>query len=292
MRLSARATSPDLIECGVEDLTPVRVLNDRLSEAHRMEAVGRLATQVAVRCGYLLGGVQQNAQQWLMTDGCDVTSRHHGEMLLEDVSQAAGLLRQFADYGDEENRSPGMVELRTVVRDVAPVLKRIAGDDVEVQLPAASAPLNIDAGAERVKRLLVNLAASARERMPLGGRLKIELGTTVVDRHFVARHPNVRLGPHALVTVTESRRATRTDGLLNLHEHEAGSSPRGAAIQTRVDLGALQELIGHCGGHLWMTVEPAGDTIVKIRLPLVTAYGEPPRRPLRRVPALARWFQH
>ena len=295
VRLTARAASADTIECGVEDLTPIRVLNDRLSQAHRMEAVGRLATEVAVTCGSLLGGVQQSAQQWLMTDGSQPVSRHDAEMLIEELARAAALLRTLAAYGDEESRSPGLVELRTVVREVAPVLRRVAGDGVEVQLPGASAPLNIDAGAECVKRLLVNLAASGRERMPFGGRLKIELGTIVVDRYFAAKHPNVRLGLHALVTLTESRRATRTDGLLQLHDNEAGSSSRGIAVQTRVDLGPLQELLAHCGGHLWMTIDPAGDRVVKIRLPLVTAYGEPSRRslaPLRRVPTLAHWFQH
>jgi two-component system cell cycle sensor histidine kinase/response regulator CckA len=189
-----------------------------------------------------------------------------------------------------------VVELRTVVRDVAPILKRVAGDAVEVQLPAAaSAPLNVDAGAERVKRLLVNLAAYGRERMPLGGQLKIELGTIVVDRHFAAKHPNVRLGPHALVTVTESRRATRTDGPLQLRDNEAGSSSRSVAVQTGVDLGTVQELVTECGGHLWMTVEPAGGMVVKIRLPLVTSYGEPPRRTSAlggRVRTLGNWLQH
>ena len=295
VRLSACATSSDLIEASVEDLTPIRVLNDRLSQAHRMEAVGRLATEVAVTCGSLLGGVHQNAQQLLMTDDSNSVSRHRGEMLLDEISRAAGLLRQLAAYGDEESRKPATVELRTVVRDVAPVLKRVAGDAVEVELPAASAPLNVDAGAERVQRLLVNLAAYGRERMPLGGRLKIELGTTVVDRHFAAKHPNVRLGPHALVTVTESRRATRTDGSLQLHDDEAGSSSRSVAVQTGVDLGTLQELVAECGGHLWMTVEGGGDMVVKIRLPLVTSYGEPPRRTSARggrVRTLGHWFQH
>jgi len=294
VRLSACATSTDLIEAGVEDLTPLRVLNDRLGQAHRMEAVGRLATEVAVTCGSLLDGVHQNAQQLLMTDGSNLASTHRGEMLLEEISRAGGLLRQLAAYGDEESRKPAMVELRTVVRDIAPVLKRVAGDGVEVQLPAASAPLNVDAGAERIQRLLVNLAAYGRERMPLGGQLKIELGTIVVDRHFTAKYPNVRLGPHALVTVTESRRATRTDGLPPLHENEAGSGSQSVAVQTRVDLGTLQELVGECGGHLWMTVEPAGDMVVKIRLPLVTAYGEQPRRPSAlggRVRTLGHWFQ-
>jgi signal transduction histidine kinase len=278
VRLSACAISSDLIEAGVEDLTPIRALNDRLSQAHRMEAVGRLAIEVAVTCGSLLSSVHQNAQQLLMTDDSNPASRYRSEMLLEEISRAAGLLRQLAAYSDEEGRQPAMVELRTVLRDVAPVLKRVAGDGVEVQLPAASAPLNVDAGAERIQRLLVNLAAYGRERMPLGGRLKIELSRIVVDRHFAAKHPNARLGPHALITVTGSRRATRTDGPVQLHDNDAGSNSGSVSIQTGVDLGTLQELVAECGGHLWMTVEPVGDMVVKIRLPLVTSYGEPPRR--------------
>ena len=250
---------------------------------------------MAVTCGSLLSGVHQSAEQWLITDGTDPASRYQREMLLQAVSRAAGLLRQLAAYGDEESGRPAVVELRTVVRDVAPVLKRVAGDAVEVQLPAASTPLKVDAGVERVKRLLVNLAAHGRERMPFGGRLKIELGTIVVDRHFAAKHPNVRLGPHALLTVTESRRATPTHERLQLHDNELGPSSRSVAVQTGVDLGTLQELIRDCGGHLWMTVEPVGDMVVKIRLPLVSSYGEPLRRTLAlggRVRALGQWFQH
>ena len=295
VRVSACATSADLIEFGVEDLTPVRVLQDRLSQAHRMEAVGRLAAEVAVTCGNLLRGVQQNAEQWLLTNGSDTASRQHGEVLLEEMSRAAGLLTQLAAYGDQESRRPAVAELGAVVRGIAPVLRRVAGDAVKVQLPAASAPLNVDAGAERVERLLVNLAAYGRERMTSGGQLKIELGTIVVDRHFTDKHPNVRLGPHALVTVTESRRTTQADRLLQLPGTEAGrESQTTVAVPASVDLGTLQELVGECGGHLWMTVQPPGDMVVKIRLPLRTSYDEPPQRTLvpDRVRAIASWFQH
>ena len=90
VRLSACAMSSDVIECGVEDLTPIRVLHDRLSQAHRMEAVGRLATEVAVTCGNLLTGVHENAQQWLMTDGSQPASRHHGECCSKRLHVQAG----------------------------------------------------------------------------------------------------------------------------------------------------------------------------------------------------------
>jgi hypothetical protein len=118
-----------------------------------------------------------------MTAGANTASQPHAEMLLGDVSRTAGLLRQLATCGEEQARTPRLVDLNTLVRDLQPVLKRVAGDDVAVQLRDASSPLNVDVGVERVERLFVNMASYGRERMPFGGRLTIDLGTVVVGRH-------------------------------------------------------------------------------------------------------------
>ncbi len=147
--------------------------------------------------------------------------------------------------------------LNTLIRDLEPVLKRVAGGDVDIQLQDVSSPLNVDVGTEQVERLLVNLASYGRGRMPSGGRLRIELGTIVVDRRFATKHPNVRLGLHAMITVTEVRRAARTDG-----------PPDPRAQRPGVDFGTLQGLVSECGGHLWMKVLPLGEMVAKIRLPL------------------------
>ena len=112
------------------------------------------------------------------------------------MTRAAGLLQELAACGDEQQaRTPMLVDLNTLIRDLEPVLKRVAGGDVDVQLQDGSSPLNVDVGTERVERLLVNLASYGRGRMPFGGQLRIELGKSVVDRRFAAKHPNVRLGP-------------------------------------------------------------------------------------------------
>ena len=55
-----------------------------------MEAVGRLASEVAVTCANLLGDVHQDAQRWLRTVGTDTSLRHQGEMLLDEVTRAGG----------------------------------------------------------------------------------------------------------------------------------------------------------------------------------------------------------
>jgi PAS domain S-box-containing protein len=268
VRLSASPVASDLIEITAEDLTRVRVLQERLDKAHRMEAVGRLASEVAATCGNLLDDIRQHAQEGLMT--ADAASRRHGELLLDDASRATGFLRQLSACGEEQARAPRQVDVNAVIRDLEPVLKRVAGDGIDVRLQETSSPLNVDVGMERVERLFVNLASYGRERMPFGGQLTIELGTVVVDRQFAVKHPDVRLGLHALITVTETRRAARADGPPR-HQATARSSHGSVEPRAGVDFRTLQQLVSECGGHLWVKVQPPGDMVVKIRLPLLSS---------------------
>jgi hypothetical protein len=295
VRLWAYASTAGLIEVAAENLTRVRILQDRLDRAHRMEAVGRLSSEVAARCTTLLNDVHQRLRQWLMgADG--ISSAQDGETLLEDLLRAASSLQQLAAYGEKKSHTPAVIDLNTLVRDLAPVLKQVAGDDVEVELPDSSPPLSVDIEPERIERVLVNLAAHGRERMASGGKLTLDLSAAIVDLRFTARHPNVRPGPHALITMRESRRSSRADGLLLSVDGSPGdSSPAGGNRKTGIDLGALQRLVGGCGGHLWMRVQPRGDIVAKVRLPLVTSYDQPESRALaalgERGRTITRWFQ-
>ena len=207
VRLLALATAPESIEIVVEDITNLRAVEERLRQAQRMEAVGRLASEVAVTCDNLLRDVSQDGQQWLATIGSDTALRHQGERLLGEVTRAASFLRQLSVYGKKQTSALEPVNVNRVLRDLEPVIKRVAGDDIELDLPKTSPSVNVDVEVERVERVLVNVASYARERMPFGGRLKIELATVVVDRKFVAKYPNVRPGDHVLITVTEVRGA-------------------------------------------------------------------------------------
>ncbi len=210
VKLVGVAASPESIEIVVEDITEFRELEEKLRRAHQMEAVGRLASEVAATCDNLLRDVSQDGQQWLAAIHDDAVLRHQGELLLGEVTRAASFLRQLSVYGNKQTMTLGPVNLQRVLRDLAPVLKRVAGDDIEFVLPKASPALNVDMGPERVERVLVNVASYARERMPHGGRLNIELATVVVERRFLAKYPNVRPGDHVLITITEVRGTVHT----------------------------------------------------------------------------------
>jgi PAS domain S-box-containing protein len=257
VRVVAVPASAATVDLVAEDITHVRELEERLRNAQRMEAVARYGSEVAVTCQGLLTHVKEEGQQWLAGVDSD-TVRYRGELLLEEVTRAAAYLSQLAAYSEEQQGAPELVDVTKVLRDLAPVLKRVAGDNIDVVLPTPSSPLNLDVEARPVERMLVNVAAYGRERMPLGGKLMIDVDSVVVDREFVAKHPNVRPGEHVLLTVNEQRRATPAEsaGVSTF----TGDSPG-------VDLGALQALVSECGGHLWMRAEPPGDMELKIHLP-------------------------
>jgi len=269
VRLQASATNEGSVEIVVEDITALRALEERLRHAQRMEAVGRLASEVASTCDGLLRGVTRGVHEWLATIGSDGL-RRQGERLLTDVTRAVSFLQRLGVYADEQARALEPVSVQRVLRDLAPVLKRVVGDEIELVLSMSSGSFDVDVDAERLERVLVNVAGYAREWMPRGGQMKIDLTTTTVGRRFVARYPNVRPGDHVLITVTELPRPGGVG-----EDSERGSR---SAEKPGIDLGGLLERVGTCGGHVWMEAQPAGDLVVKIHLPKPAATDAPETR--------------
>jgi nitrogen-specific signal transduction histidine kinase len=279
VRLQALATTTGSIEIVAEDITGVRALEERLRQAQRMEAVGRLASEVAVTCDALLGDVARGAHEWLATVGSDDALRRHADRVLTDVTRAASFLRQLGTYGNEQVRALEPVSAQRVLRDLAPVLKRLVGDQIELVLPKSAGSFNVDVETERLERVLINVAGYARARMPSGGQVRIDLATTAVGRRFVARYSNVRPGDHVLITVTELPAVGQFGD-----DHERSSR---SADKPGVDLGVLVDLIASCGGHLWLEAQPAGNMVVKIHLPKPPAASAADNRGGR----LSRWFR-
>ena len=295
VRLQAVTVGSDAIEMVAEDITELRAVEDKLRQAQRMEAVGRLASEVAVTCDNLLRDVTQDGQQWLAAIDSDPVLRHQGEQLLGEVTRAASFLRQLGVYGERQVNALEPVSMNRVLRDMEAVLKRVAGDDIELILPKGAPALDVDVETERVERVLVNVASYARERMPAGGRLKIDVAPVVADRRFIAKYPNVRPGDHILITVTEVPGAVHSDRAAGLapDQPEARTTP---SDKPGVDLGALLALIGDCGGHLWMAAEPPGNMVLKIHLPRRGSDKGPETHQASARPerggVMSRWFRH
>jgi predicted nucleic acid-binding Zn-ribbon protein len=266
LRLRAMAAA-DAVHIVIEDLTPNWMLQEKLNRTQQMEAVGRMAAEVALTCvGFLQEANQHGRRLIAMLDEAS-DARRSSELMIGEVDRVAVSLRQLARYADDQAMSLEPVDLHQVLRDLEPILQELAGDDVEVVLPEQmdrdDPPFNVDLTAQRVERLLINLARYSRGRIASGGRMVFEIASTAVDGQFVPNNPSVRRGPHVLLTVTQ-------DGAEGSPEGGNGHGPA-VSPATGGDLSALHGLVRHCGGHLWMDTETTGETKIKIHLPLRAA---------------------
>ena len=274
------------VEIVVEDITRMRALEERLRQSERLEAAGRLAAEVAVTCEALLRDVTRDGHEWLAALGRENELHGRGELLLTEVARAASFLRQLGVFSNKQVIEGQPVSVPHVLRDLAPVLRRVVGELIEVVVPRSSGSFDVEVDAERIERVLVTVASYARDRMPGGGQVKIELASTIVGRKFVARHPHVRPGPHVVITVSELRR-TGTP-------REAAEELPEPADNPGKELRGLAEIVSQCGGHLWLEAERDGNMVVKIHLPRRASSDlaaiEPDGR-TERSGRLARWFR-
>ena len=266
----------------------VRRTKEDLRHGRRMESVGRLAQEVAATCDTLLRHMSQSGEQWLAAVSNDPVLRERAEQLVADVTQVTNLLQRLNAYGHEQVEALEPVDLSSVLGNLEPVLRRIAGNDIDLILPKTIPSYSVDVDRARVERVLVNVASYARERMPHGGRLKIDLASAEVDRDFLQRFPNVRPGRHVIATITEERSTSAPSA------GHATAPPKSA--KPAMDFSHLVRLLGDCGGHLWVTAEPTGNMTLKIHLPLRSsdrATGtEPSLARSTRGSSLTRWFRH
>ena len=299
-RLHAISHADGTVDLAMQDISAVRALEARLSEAQRMEAVGRLASEVAVTCDLVLRNVTDGGRAWLAAVDNHPELRQRGEMLLGEVTRAAGFLRDFSVYGKKQMSALEQVSVQQMIRNLAPVLKRVAGHDIEWVLPKVSRPVYVDVDSEQVERLLVNVASYARQRIPHSGEVRIDVASTVLGHDFIAKYPNVRPGAHALITIAEVRRERPAQRGADVDAASLATigAPPATSVRTGVDLGALLALLGDCGGHLWIAAEQSGNMTLKIHLPRrtsadlgVAAKPVPPTR-TQRVRQLAGWFRH
>jgi PAS domain-containing protein len=274
LRLSALAIA-DVLHIVIEDITSQWLLQERLARAQRMEAVGRLAAEVALTCGDLLRQVNEDGLKWVAALEAPEL-RQSGERMLGQVMRAAGFLKQLSDYGDEQASALEPVDLHQIMHDLEPILQELAGDQVQVVLPdrpPQDVRFNLDLKTNRVERLLINLAGYSRTRMASGGKMIFDVSPSVIDRDFAEAHPNVRQGPHALLTITEGKAADKRGGLFGLLYRLTEKADLKATTEDHpvIDFGTLQALVHECGGYLWMEADPPGDMTIKIHLPLRAA---------------------
>jgi PAS domain S-box-containing protein len=242
-------------------------LETRLRQAQKMEAIGRLAGGVAHDFNNLLTAITGSLTLAMRDVGEGSRARRWLVEVDAAAWRAAALTRQLLAFSRKQIIAPRVVDLREVVEGLRPMLARLIGEDVALHTTLPPEPCRAVVDQGQVEQVLLNLAANARDAMPFGGALALDVGATVVDETFAHSHPEARTGPHAVISVKDTGHGMTEEVRTRLFEPFFTTKPAGAGTGLGLAMvyGAVQQNRG------WIEVDsaPGHGTTFRIFLPLV-----------------------
>ena len=178
----------DLLEGFISDITErkaaeekQRKLENQLQHGRRMEALGRLAGGIAHDFNNLLFIILGYSEMVLQ----NLPENHPDYRSIQEILDAArrgrDLIAQLLAFGRRQFLEMQVVDVNHVIAGLEGMLRRIIGEDIELQVDLDGGGGYVEADISQVEQILMNLAVNARDAMPAGGALRIETGNSEAE---------------------------------------------------------------------------------------------------------------
>ena len=249
------------------DITEHRKLESDLRQAQKMDAIGRLAGGVAHDFNNLLLVISAYAELMLDSLAEAHPLRRNVNEIMTASRRAADLTRQLLAFGHKQMQVLQVLDLNTVIGEIATMLPRLIGEDIELVFNPGQDLGKVKADPVQIEQVVMNLAANARDAMPEGGTLSIETASVQVDELYVQRHSIVPEGDYVLLTVADTGQGIAAEHLPHIFEPFYTTKEEGKG--TGLGLATVYGIVKKSGGLAWVYSEPGLGTTFKIYLPQV-----------------------
>ncbi|MBM4195045.1 MAG: response regulator [Gemmatimonadetes bacterium] len=248
------------------DVTARRALEEQLRQSQKMEAIGQLAGGVAHDFNNLLTVIRAHAE---------ILSTQLAETLpLQDsvgqigraADRAAELTRQLLAFSRKQVMQAKVFDVADAVREVEPMLRRLIGEDIEVAVSSEDRGTLVFADPGQLEQVLVNLAINARDAMPNGGRLMIDVTPVTVTgapgRETPKRMPE---GRYVLLQVADTGTGMPREVLDKVFEPFFTTKEPGRG--TGLGLSMVYGIVKQSNGYIWAESAPGQGTTFRVYLP-------------------------
>lgn len=252
-------------------------LEMQLRQAQKMEAIGRLAGGVAHDFNNFLTTISGNAQIGLM----DLEKNQEMYEIMQEIKEAGeragNLTRQLLAFSRKQILQPEVLDLNDVIQDLEKMLRRLIGEHISLVAQTEPGLGLVEADPGQVEQVIMNLAINARDAMPEGGKLTIEVANVQLDESYSKGHGHlVTPGPYVMLAVSDTGTGMSPD-IQNL-VFDPFFTTKAKDKGTGLGLSTVYGIVKQSRGNIWVYSEPGKGTTFKIYLPRAERTG-PGQRP-------------
>lgn len=249
----------------IRDIAERRRLEEQLRQAQKMEAVGRLAGGVAHDFNNLLTAINGYADLLLSKLSPEDPLYQEAEAILRAGRRAATLTQQLLAFGRKQVLEMRVVNLGQLLKDLTGMLRRLISEDIDLQVFTDPRAGNVRIDPAQMEQVIVNLVVNARDAMPKGGRLILELAGVDLDEAYAYGHAEVVPGRYVCLAVSDTGHGIPPEVRGHIFEPFFSTKERGAGL----GLATVYGIVKQFGGHIQVYSEVEQGTTFKIYLPQV-----------------------
>ncbi len=246
------------------DVTEQRRLEEQFRQSQKLESIGRLAGGVAHDFNNLLTVILSCAEgiREAQAEGRPVDPED-ADQIREAAERARDFTTQLLAFARKQLISPVPLDLNTVVRASERLLRRVLGEDIELEVHAQEGLWLALCDPGQMEQLLLNLAANARDAMPRGGKLVIETRNAVLDPGPSAASPSAGQWVHLVVRDSGAGMSPEVQERL----FEPFFTTKEVGKGTGLGLATVHGIVVQNGGRVLVESEPGQGTTFEIRFP-------------------------
>jgi hypothetical protein len=258
----------ELLVCSsIRDISERLELEERLKQSQKMDAIGRLAGGVAHDFNNLLTVINGYSDLLMQTLDARDPNRDKIGQIRNAGKHAAELTQQLLAFSRRQILQPKILDLNQLVLDVEKMLRRVVGEDVKIVTVLSAEPELLMADPGQMTQVLMNLAVNARDAMPDGGEISIEITHVDLNETSAKNRPEMEPGTYVQLTISDT--GIGMDEATQSHIFEPFFTTKGSGLGTGLGLSTIYGIVKQANGSIWVYSEPGRGTTFKIYLPRV-----------------------
>ena len=242
-------------------------------QAQKMEAIGRLTGGIAHDFNNLVQVIGSNLELLARELPAEGAAMRWLRYAVAGADRGARLTAQLLAFARRQPLDPRVLNLGRVVRDLTDLLQRTLGEQIEVEAIVAGGLWNAAVDRSQVESAILNLAINARDAMPDGGKLTLEVANASLDDAYAARHAEVTAGQYVMLAVSDTGTGMSPETATRVFEPFYTTKTEGRG--TGLGLSQIYGFVKQSGGHIKIYSELGHGTTVKVYLPRSRSADEP-----------------
>lgn len=254
------------------DVTEKKQLEERLRQSQKMEVIGQLTGGVAHDFNNLLTVILGNSEIMEEELSAHPDLQKLAKMSLEAADRGAQLTSQLLAFSRKQPLEPKVINVAKLVQGMDGMLRRTLPESIDIEIVRSGGLWQIDADQAQLESAILNLALNARDAMPEGGCLTIEIANAMLDNDYIATEPELKAGQYVVITVTDTGHGIPREIIGKVFDPFFTTKDVGKG--SGLGLSMVFGFVKQSGGHVRVYSEVGDGTAFKLYFPRSRGEGE------------------